>query len=96
MANVVPVPDAWAKKTHCNNEKYLKMYERSTRDPEGFWVLGLPALLRMKLTSMRDVDRVHVADLLRVGIIDQSVRNALPADLRQRLEEIEQSIEDDL
>src|SRR5437773_584343 len=31
----------------------------SVRDAEGFWVLNLPALLRMKLTSMRDVDRVH-------------------------------------
>lgn len=28
-------------------------------DPEGFWVLDLPALVRMKLTSLRDMDRVH-------------------------------------
>lgn len=37
MANVIPVPESWAKKAHCNNEKYLKMYEQSVKDPEGFW-----------------------------------------------------------
>src|SRR5438045_3089709 len=34
------------------------------RDPEGFVVLSLPALVRMKLTSFGDIDRVHIADLL--------------------------------
>jgi hypothetical protein len=65
------------------------------RDAEGFWVLDLPALLRMKLTSMRDVDRVHVADLIRVGMVDQATRDALPADLRGRLEEIERTVSED-
>ncbi|MCE5334421.1 MAG: acetate--CoA ligase [Desulfobacteraceae bacterium] len=37
MANVFPVPESWAKKAHCNNEQYLKMYEQSVKDPEGFW-----------------------------------------------------------
>ncbi|HZZ44010.1 MAG TPA: nucleotidyltransferase family protein [Tepidisphaeraceae bacterium] len=67
----------------------------SVRDSEGFSVLDLPALLRMKLTSMRDVDRVHVADLLRVGMVDQAMRNALPTDLRSRLEEIELTVNED-
>jgi hypothetical protein len=66
------------------------------RDPEGFRVLDLAALLRMKLTSLRDVDKVHVADLLRVGMIDRAVRDTLPADLRERLEEIERSIDEDM
>lgn len=64
-------------------------------DPEGFWVLDLPALVRMKLTSLRDMDRVHVADLLRVGMIDEAVRSALPGDLVERLEAIEKTIEPD-
>jgi hypothetical protein len=39
------------------------------RRPAGsFAVLDLPALLRMKLTSLRDIDRVHIADLLSVGL----------------------------
>jgi hypothetical protein len=67
----------------------------AVRDAEGFWVLDLAALLRMKLTSLRDVDKVHVADLLRVGMVDQKTRDGLPADLRERLEQIERSLEED-
>lgn len=37
MANVIPVPEIWTKTAHCNNEKYLQMYEQSIRDPEAFW-----------------------------------------------------------
>ncbi len=68
--------------------------DEAVRDPEGFAVLCLPALVRMKLTSMRDLDRVHIADLLRVGMIDDAVRGALPPDLRQRLEEVAQSLDE--
>ncbi|MBI5764369.1 MAG: nucleotidyltransferase family protein [Planctomycetes bacterium] len=69
--------------------------DEAVRDPEGFWVLDLPALVRMKLTSLRDMDRVHVADLLRVGMIDEPVRASLPDDLAERLEEIARSIVQD-
>lgn len=58
------------------------------RDPEGFLVLGLGALVRMKLTSFRDIDRVHVADMLGAGLIQDEVRDALPSELRERLEVI--------
>ncbi|MFZ2448573.1 MAG: acetate--CoA ligase [Syntrophobacteraceae bacterium] len=37
MADVIPVPESWAKKAHCDNDKYLKMYEQSVKDPDGFW-----------------------------------------------------------
>ena len=37
-----------------------------------FRVLGLDALVRMKLTSYRLKDRVHLQDLLGVGLIDAS------------------------
>ncbi len=38
MANdVFPVPESWKKSAFCDNETYLKMYERSIKDPEGFW-----------------------------------------------------------
>jgi hypothetical protein len=62
-------------------------------DSEGFWVLELSALVRMKLTSFRDVDRVHIADLLGVGLIDERIRASLPTDLVTRLEAVEVSIE---
>ncbi|MGC9964051.1 MAG: acetate--CoA ligase [Syntrophobacteraceae bacterium] len=37
MATLFPVPESWAKLSHCNDDDYVKMYERSVRDPEGFW-----------------------------------------------------------
>jgi hypothetical protein len=66
----------------------------SVRDPQGFAVLSLPALVRMKLTSFRLVDQVHVQDLLRLGLIDDSMRSELPEVLRQRLEQIEDITEE--
>jgi hypothetical protein len=65
--------------------------EESVRDPEGFRVLDLAALVRMKLTSFRDIDRVHIADLLSVGLIDAKIEGALPAELKRRLDEVAKS-----
>lgn len=65
------------------------------RDPEGYLVLDLPALVRMKLTSLRDIDRVHIADLFGVGMIDQRVRAVLPPDLLNRLQVIEDTLDRD-
>lgn len=45
----------------------------------------------MKLTSFRDIDRVHIADMLGVGLIGKEVRGSLPAELRARLREVERS-----
>jgi hypothetical protein len=67
----------------------------TVRDPEGFWVLDLPALVGMKLTSLRDIDKVHIADLLRVNMVSQRLRGSLPPDLRRRLEDIESTLEDE-
>lgn len=60
----------------------------AVRDPEGFAVLDLPALVRMKLTSFRDIDRVHVKDLAQVGLIDTELTQSLPIELQQRLKEL--------
>lgn len=68
--------------------------DESVRDPLGFAVLDLRPLVRMKLTSNRRIDQVHIEDLLRLDLIDNAVRQALPAPLRQRLSEIERSLED--
>ncbi len=32
-----PVPEEWARKAWCDAGTYRKMYERSIKDPEGFW-----------------------------------------------------------
>jgi hypothetical protein len=66
-----------------------------TREREGFALLELPALVRMKLTSLRDIDRVHIADLLSVGLIDDRLRVGLPRDLQERLATIERGLDAD-
>ena len=39
----------------------------------------------MKLSSFRDKDRMHLRDLLEVGLIDQAWLAKLPANLAERL-----------
>ena len=57
-------------------------------DAEAFRLLALDALVRMKLTSFRDQDRVHVRDLMAVGLVDDSWLVRVPAALRSRLHEL--------
>jgi hypothetical protein len=61
--------------------------DESSRAPS-FRVLTLEALVRMKLTSFRDKDRVHVRDMIGVGLIDESWCNRLPRELAGRLQEL--------
>jgi len=51
-------------------------------------VVSLDALVRMKLTSYRLKDRVHLLDLLEVGLIDSSWVSRLPPELSSRLHEL--------
>lgn len=51
-------------------------------------VLNLPSLVRMKLTSFRRKDQVHVQDLIGVGLVDASWCSQLPAELADRLREL--------
>jgi len=50
-----------------------------------FSVPTLDALVRMKLTSFRLKDKVHLLDLLDVGLIDPSWSDRLPTELAFRL-----------
>lgn len=50
--------------------------------------LRLEALVRMKLTSFRDKDRVHIRDMLDVGLIDETWLERFPPELRERLQEL--------
>jgi hypothetical protein len=59
----------------------------SEAGPE-FVVATLEALVLMKLTSFRIKDKVHLLDLLEVGLIDKSWCSRLPADLAERLQEV--------
>jgi hypothetical protein len=58
----------------------------SESEPEaGFRLIGLEPLVRMKLTSYRLKDRVHLVDLMGVGLIDETWCARLPPDLSARL-----------
>jgi hypothetical protein len=52
-----------------------------------FQMLTLEALVRMKLTSYRLKDQVHILDMLDVGLLDASWLARLPAELAARLKQ---------
>ncbi len=62
----------------------------SEAGPE-FRVAALDALVRMKLTSFRLQDKIHLVDLLDVGLIDDSWPPRLPEQLGARLQELIES-----
>ena len=51
-------------------------------------VVPVSDLVRMKLNSYRDKDRVHVRGLDAAGLITPEVEKALPANLQSRLQHI--------
>lgn len=53
-----------------------------------FRLVHLEALVRMKLTSFRDKDRVHLRDLISVGLVDASWSARFPGELGARLQEL--------
>jgi hypothetical protein len=55
---------------------------------EGILLAPVSDLVRMKLTSYRLKDRVHIQDLDAVGLITPEIERALPELLLQRLAEI--------
>jgi len=59
-----------------------------SEETETFCLLSLDALARMKLTSFRDKDRVHLRDLIDVGLIDAGWLKKIPASLRPRLQQL--------
>ncbi len=74
------------------NEKVRADYELSAPDinetepSAGFRLVSLDALVRMKLTSFRDKDRVHVRDLISVGLVDDTWIDRVSPVLRARLQ----------
>lgn len=61
---------------------------RGIRSPDGVEAIQLRELLILKLIAFRDVDRVHIRDLLGVGLIDDALAAQVPPELRPRLESI--------
>ena len=58
---------------------------------EGALVAPVADLVRMKLTSFRLKDKVHIQDLDGVGLITSEIEAQLPDLLRQRLAEVRAS-----
>src|SRR5438128_4651276 len=52
----------------------------------GKQVVTLPGLVAMKLMSNRDQDRVHLRDLIEVGLIERDMLQTLPRDLARQLD----------
>ena len=59
------------------------------REPaEDYEILKLESLVRMKLTSFRDKDRMHLRDMISVKLIDETWPVRLPAELGDRLQQL--------
>jgi hypothetical protein len=76
------------------NEKVRPEYDVATPDVsentrlQSFRLLTLEALVRMKLTSYRLKDQVHLLDLLGVGLIDDTWPSRFPSELASRLQQL--------
>ncbi len=53
-----------------------------------FPVVALMALVRMKLTSYRDKDRMHLRDMIGIGLIDQPWPSRFENELGRRLQRL--------
>ena len=62
-----------------------------SRTVEGILIASVADLVRMKLTSFRLKDRVHIQDLDAVGLITPEIETSLSAELRARLVEVRAS-----
>jgi hypothetical protein len=59
---------------------------QTVEDSENFRVITLESLLGMKLMSNRDKDRMHLRDLVAVGLVDASWLPKFPPILAERLQ----------
>ena len=63
----------------------------ATRTAEGILIAPVADLVRMKLTSFRLKDQVHIQDMDSVGLITPEIENSLSAPLRERLMQVRAS-----
>jgi len=58
------------------------------RSTKGFLIAPVEDMVKMKLTSFRLKDKVHVQDMDSVGLITPEIEASLPVALRERLAEV--------
>jgi hypothetical protein len=63
-------------------------FSEPTKTIEGFLLAPVPDLVRMKLTSFRLKDKVHIIDMDSVGLITPEIEASLPDALRDRLQQV--------
>jgi hypothetical protein len=66
-------------------------FSEPTRTTEGILIAPVADLVRMKLTSFRLRDQVHIQDMDLVGLITPEIENSLPEALRERLKKVRAS-----
>ncbi len=76
-----------AEKTRPDQPEPNATVEES-EDTGAFRLISLEALVRMMLSAFRDKDRVHLRDLVSVGLLDETSLARLSPILAQRLREI--------
>ena len=57
-----------------------------SEEADDYTILSLEALVQIKLSAFRDKDRMHLRDLIDVGLIDSNMANRFPASLSERLQ----------
>ena len=75
------------EKVRLDDEHHLPDLDESERAIE-FQVANLEAVARMKLIAWRDKDRVHLLDLIGVGLLDATWPARLPSPLGDRLQQL--------
>ena len=66
----------------------VPLFSPPVRTTEGVLLMPVSDLVRMKLTSFRLRDRVHLQDLDSVGLITSEIEAGLPPALRDRLRDL--------
>ena len=79
----------WAcEKVRPGHEHPAPAVESSQPLGSGLHVVSLAGLVAMKIMSGRDQDRVHLRDMIDVGLVDRKLAAELPPELARRLDEM--------
>jgi len=65
----------------------------SQRSKQGYLVINLPELVRMKLEAFRLRDQTHLIDMLSIGLIDGTWATILPTELQTRFQQVLEAYE---
>jgi hypothetical protein len=79
----------WAgEKVRATDETATPSSDRRESLGPDLWVVPLADLVQMKLQANRDQDRVHLRDMIDVGLVSRGLLETLPTTLAARLDEL--------